>query len=448
MWVGVINASSAWVVAATTNGANDGLIRVSIDGGAPYSAPRVGGRLTAPFVDPTHFFNSPQPASRYELFSGEQRERLVCITFDPATYSISFFLSGYGPLQYRGYQDYIDNVPVPFGVESPAMCIAGFSPSTWSPVAWVQPADSGALSVSSAYVVAFDSNPGYAPPKLPAAVYGVTGTNVPSVRFRTLSARHMIIVATSDYVYVSTDGAPAVRYWHTGVWDARAITVHLDGLAHTYNVWQGNTKGNGAVFSVGVDAPMVDVGDKIQMHQFGDSITACAGSESAGDAETMTVAAVLGCVGSTFGISGETVPQLNARLDALLAGITVNAGDIAIIAEGRNNAVGSWDSTLMGHYDSIIGKLLAKGYRRVLCRGIIGSAAPTTYFPLENASIQSVVTARADARVRFVDTSAWQVTSFGSNGGVGIQLADNVHPTAAGYKTMVPLAVAAYSPLI
>lgn len=133
----------------------------------------------------------------------------------------------------------------------------------------------------------------------------------------------------------------------------------------------------------------------------------------------MSVAANLGYVGSTYGIDGNTVATLQARMASALAiKDTDNTKDVAIIAIGRNDSV--WDSTAITNYTDIINQLLAK-YLTVICRGVLPEGA--NLWPVQNGGISALVTSLANARVKWLDTSTW----------TGIATADGVHPTDAGY---------------
>lgn len=410
MWVGFIRGTDASVRATSDNGLAPGLVTVSIDGAASTVCPLENGR--------------------YTLFSGLiQAERLVCIAFGAAFYNIPYFTAALDPV----------------------LLVTGQSPSVDTPTAWVQPGDGSALTAWSSFLTGMPNNTaGYVPHDTPGSVYMVSGSNVASVRLRT-QARKMLVSTIDQYVYVSVDGATPTRYYAPlGTGQLRPVVIPLDGALHTYNVWPDRARGQNCTFAVGVDAPLVDIGSKRRLDQYGDSITDGAGSTSSGDVETMGVAATLGMVGSAYGISGETITQLLTRLPTLLAGKTVSSDDVAIIAEGRNNTGGAFSAQVIADYTSIITALLAKGYGKVLCRGVLGSVVNgvSVYWPAENASIQAIVAAFNDPRVVFVDISSWQVTFSGNNGGVGIPMLDGTHPPDAGYAVMAPLAVAAYAPLI
>lgn len=229
--------------------------------------------------------------------------------------------------------------------------------------------------------------------------------------------------------YVSKNGAaPTVTSFtdpSTG-----GTTCRVTGLTEetaTYYVWTDHN--DCSMFAVSGDADHVDCGNKYQIHQFGDSITYGGGPAAVpGAVDTTRVAAALGYVGVTGGVAGKTVEEIDTALTTYLAALTVTSNDVAIVAAGRNNPGAAWVAATNTAYDSIISKLLAKGYGKIICRGILPDGNRATTYPTENGYIQARVTAAADAKVVFCDVSSCPTFTT--------QSSDNTHPDTAGYITI------------
>ena len=263
---------------------------------------------------------------------------------------------------------------------------------------------------------------------MPNATGGSTfGSNCPSIRISTNSTE-LVILTHSAAVYVSVDGAAPTKYTQTA-----GIAVVITGLSgtHTYNIWCSD------VFRlyVGIlSGSFSNVTDKKRLDQFGDSITqgGSGGFSTQGDVETFAAASALGYVGGTYGVGGNTIAALNTRLDTVLAAKTVTGSDVAIIAVGRNDGATA-SGTRQSGYVSIINKLIAKGYGKILCRSVLRDGDGDSY-PLINADIAAAVTTVADAKAVYVDIEGWSP----------VATHDDVHPIEAGYITMRGYAIADY----
>lgn len=238
---------------------------------------------------------------------------------------------------------------------------------------------------------------------------------------------------TSDKsVYVSVDGAAPTKHSFPVSATSGVFRVAASAGVHTYYVW---ADASGSVQAVSGDSTQIaTISNARGIHQFGDSLTE--GNVTfftRGEVDILRVAASLDYAGLTAGISGNTIANLDTNITTYLSRLTVTSADVAVIHIGRNNLVDNSDSLDAGEiasYQSIISKVLAKGYGKVLCRGVLPSGDGTVTWTAGNASIQSIVTGLADSRVRFVDVSG--CPTFATNS------SDNTHPSPAGWTTIAP----------
>lgn len=78
--------------------------------------------------------------------------------------------------------------------------------------------------------------------------------------------------------------------------------------------------------------------------------------------------------------------------------------------------------TYQANYQILIGKALAAGFQRVICRGL---GFPVSTFAAKNAAIAAAVAAVADPRVVYASVDTWTDAALNS-----------VHPDRAGYVIM------------
>lgn len=389
VWAGVITGTEAKITANTVWGAGGlpGMILVAVDGGAYTVAPNVGTLFT--------------------LFTG--------LPHGPHFVEWKYS-SGMG-----------DSVYIP--ATGNVLAVTGQPPALQSLANWVQ---SGIAQNAGSYL----SNIANFTQPLLAPSGNTYASNTSSLNIR--GSFNMLRVYSQNSVNrvgVSKNGGAAVYYQMAGeaASSARIVSIPCDGSLSTYTVWNGGTTfSGGGHFAVAGDAVPVSAGTAYKLDQYGDSITFGASADPA-DVETMQVAASLGKLGSTNGISGHTIAQCKALLDVILPLKTVTSDDVAVLAIGRNN-VGTIDSTEQADYNLCVDKLLAKGYGKVLCRAIIPSAEGASLWTAENATLQGLVTARANPNVIWVPTVTWW--PYGSP--------DNTHPNAAGYVTLAGFAEPAY----
>lgn len=311
------------------------------------------------------------------------------------------------------------------------LSVTGVGAGWLAPNAWLHPGDVNSLVHTTGALI--NNLTDYIPAKLMEAPVASV-SNVGTIRFKA-AATKLFVFASAPFVFYSRNGGAPVRVSVPG---NGTVIEGFDGTEAIFNVWSTS----GYYLSAGADAPVVDVGTKKRMDQFGDSITAgdsLAGvaDQNRGDVDALGVAAALGFAGSTYGKSGLTIAGLATDIGTLLGALPAAGSlDMAVLAIGRNDLVDGMDSTEQSDYNAIVDALIAKGYGRVLCRGVLPeSGGPFAAF---NATMESLVTARADPKVVYINTNTW----------AGIATGDGVHPTIAGYATIRGYAIPAYTPHI
>lgn len=394
IWSGIITGTEAKITASSGAGSLPELIAVAIDGG--------------PFV------NAPNTGSLYTLFTGlPHASRFVEIRYGAAFGDAPYILSSGNVLQVTG------------------------QPPSIAPVTnWANIGADSSTSFSNASLAA--NLPTYTP-QLSAGKGNTYGSAIANIKIKgAFNSLSVLINGGLRKVGVSKNGHAPTFYQvdEESNNPVRVMRIPCDGSLSTYYVWDdGNWRNGGGHFAVAGDATRQDVGLQRRMDQYGDSITFGTGpGATPADVETMPVAASLGMVGSTNGIGGYTIAQCISLLDTVLPTKTVTSSDVAILAIGRNNV-----PTLTAQdeidYATCINKLLAKGYGKVICRGILPMPNGVTTFPSANASLQAVVAAQANPNVIWVPTDTW--TGYGSQ--------DGTHPTATGYLTLAGFAAPAYT---
>lgn len=398
LWSGWISGTEAKWTMTSEYGDFDGGVQVAIDGGV--------------------FVNAPRSGQVYTLFTGVPNQpHFVEIRVPQELGDVAYMASS-------------GNV----------LTVTGAPPALLTYPNKVQVGADSALGLYSGSMVA--NSVGFTPP-LQAQKSTVYGSNVGSVRIKGAFSKLIVTVNVNRKVAVSKNGAYPTFY---SVADeagnaSRAIVIPLDGSEATYNVWDdGNGRDNGGVFAVAADSALLDIGFRGRMDQYGDSVTFGSGPGATSiDTETMHVAAALGYVGSTNGVSGQTITGAKVMLDNALANKNVGINDVAILAIGGNSASDGIDSTEQNDYNILIDKLLAKGYGTVLCRGILPvDNGAQSLVDAANAILKGLVDARANPNVKWVDPVTW----------TGYEALDDVHPTAAGYVTIGTYALPAYQSLL
>lgn len=391
LWCGWITGTEAKLTSPSDYGDNAGSMQVSVDG--------------------ADFISAPNSASVYTLFTAlPHATRFVQVRW----------------VVQMGDAPYVAS-------SGNVLSVTGQPPSLVTAANWIQ---AGSNSATGLYSAGITPNVAGFTPALQASSNVTNGSNVGSVKIRGAFTK---IVATSSRVGVSKNGGTPTYY--TAPAEAagvpRAIVVPCDGSVATYNVWDGGAfRELGGHFSVSGNSTLLDIGVRRKLDQFGDSITYGSGPGATSvNTETMHVAAALGFVGSTNGVSGQTIGGAKAMIDAALALKTVTGNDVAILAIGGNSGSGGIDVTEQADYGLCIDKLLAKGYGKVLCRGILPNVGAPELVNAANITLKAVMDAKLDARLVWIDTITW----------TGFETQDNTHPTANGYLTLAGYAIPAYT---
>lgn len=392
LWSGWITGTEAKLTSPSDFGDQPGSMQVAINGGAFTLAPNTG--------------------SVYTLFTGlAHATRFVEIRYDAQMADAPYIASSGNVLTVTGQPPSL--VTLATKVQNGANSSTGFY--------------SGAVLANSAT---------YSPP-LQAQKGQNYGSNIGSVKIRGAFTKLVVTVNGSRKIAVSKNGESPSYYTIADETDnpIRAMIVPCDGSTSTYYIWDdGNGRNLNGHFSVAVDSPLLDIGIRRQLIQFGDSITFGSGpGATSRDTETMRVAAGMGFVGSTNGISGLTISGLKTLLDNVLPLRTITSDDVAILAIGGNSAAEGIDSTEQADYALCIDKLLAKGFGKVLCRGILNNAAAQSLVDAANVTLKSVIDAKADSRLIWIDPRTWNFTTI-----------DGTHPDAPGYGDIAVKALPAY----
>jgi lysophospholipase L1-like esterase len=399
LWSGYISGTEAKWTMTSEYGDYDGGVQVAVDGGA--------------------FINAPRSGQVYTLFTGVPH----------AAHFVEIRIAqGLGDVAYMASSGNV-------------LTVTGQPPALLTFTNKIQVGADSALGLYSGSMMA--NSVGFTPP-LEAVKGNQYGSNIGSVKIKGAFNKLVVTLNGDRKIAVSKNGAAPTFYTATGETDhpSRAMVIPLDGSLSTYNVWDdGNYYNTGGVFAVATDSAFLDIGTRRRLDQYGDSVTFGSGPGATSvDTETMRVAAAMGFVGSTNGISGQTITGGKAMLDLVLAGRNVGINDVAILALGGNSAADGIDTTEQNDYNIMIDKLLTKGYGKVFCRGILPLAneGANALIITANNVLKGLVQARNDPRVVWVETSTW----------TGYEALDGVHPTAAGYVTIGNYALPAYQSLL
>lgn len=382
LWCGWITGTEAKLTAPSDFGDNAGSMEVAIDGGT--------------------FSAAPNAASVYTLFAGlSHAKRFVEVRWVVQMGDAPYIASSGNVLEVTG--------------QPPALAPASD---------WVQ---AGADSATGLHSGAMIQNVATYTPALLAPAGTTYGSNVSSIKLKGAFSKLVVTVNGARKIGISKNGGAPAFYSIAEETDrpSRAIVVPCDGSTSTYVVWDsGNSRDSGGHFAVSGDSTLLDIGSRIRIHQPGDSITAGSGpGATAVNTEVMPVAATLGAIASTFGISGHTISGCKTMLSNVLPLLTVGSSDIGVLAIGGNSAAAGIDQTEQDDYGLCIDQMLAKPYAKVLCRGILPKADAQALIDAANITLKAVMDAKADPRLVWIDTSPW----------VTYRTQDGTHPTDSGY---------------
>jgi len=240
-------------------------------------------------------------------------------------------------------------------------------------------------------------------------------------------ALHELWVVTQHRFFWVWDGATLTRHDTNkiGANGSQAVRAHrvtgLGGALKTYHVWSGNTVAvQGGWFAVGSPQSITAPSGMYQAHLFGDSITQGSAGDDGGSVDLLRSFAKQGYACANGGIAGQTTAQLNAGIDGYLIRLAITANDVAHVATGQND-----NPTVQADVEGILNKLLAYPYRKIIVRGVLPVSGNGHL--AKNTTIQAAIAAVNNPRVAYINPNAW----------TGIDKPDGIHPSVAGYDTLV-----------
>jgi lysophospholipase L1-like esterase len=323
-------------------------------------------------------------------------------------------------------------------VAGTGLSIEGSAPAVEVPQHWLSVGDIGGYGVSPTKLSAH----GYAGfhPALQGAGWSSTvqGSNTPSLRFRA-DCTGFWVLSHSRFAVVCVDGGAPVVHSVADSSGPIGIYIPCEAGAKDYSVAAGGSNMT-AGFSVGVVGEVLPVICRGVLDQFGDSITE--GNVAVwGAVETFGVAAALDRAGQTYGVSGNSVAQCLARMQALLPAGSKKQTDVAVLQVGVNEAGTGWTGQVAIDYAACIAVAVQAGYGLVLCRLMLPNTG--NYVAVDGGIIAAASAAALlyPNKVRWVDTRAWPYFANPANGNGG----DGLHLGAADYANLVPYCAEAYA---
>lgn len=393
-WVGIIKATEAKLIVDNNSATYPNAVLVSIDNGAFVAAANTG--------------------HEYTLFTGlADTEHQVCIRTGTAWGIDNLYLNKAG-----------GNIMNLLGTDTYVRM-----PNSGD---WVYPGVTNSLAVCAGMTEANTANYTPSRTKTGAGYTGSSDNGTAKIRgqFKGIWVGHNGNNEKFTKVWISVDGAAptATTITDPGTGGQCVYVGGLDDTAvHTYYCWTDKPKSTGMMCVAG-DGPHVDCGSKAMIFQPGDSITYGGGPVPVpGAVDLHRIAAALGFVSLTAGIPGHTVEQIDTEVAAYLPDLTVTSSDVAILAAGRNNTGALWTGATTTAYQSLISQLVAKGFGKVICKGLLPAGDRSTLWPTENATIAGIVAGVGNPNVVFLDVSG--CPAYSTQG-------DNVHPDTAGYATV------------
>ncbi len=414
VWAGIVTGSAARVrVAAEFNVNAANLISISIDGG------------------PWALSGAADGAGDYTLFSG--------LTDVPHFVQFKFPNNQYSYMPTSGT----------------VLRVTGAAPAVAPAGEWQVAGDASAKAIKASGLEPSQAEGSYlaagrTPMLRPTPSFSTGRVGISNhISFRTASPE-VWIVSQCRYVFL-WDGTGVTEYdtgQPLGIGIDAVRVKRITGLSgtRTYMAWGGTTTGTpvGGWAAVGVPAgqSFLSIAGTPSAHLFGDSITQGVDPTAAGNHERVTghvelirAFAARGYAVGNWGVAGQTTAGLNAMLDATQPLVTVGANDVAHVAIGQNDS-----AVPPAELTALVGKLLAKGYRRVIVRGVL--PVVNDGHIAKNTAIQAALP--ADVRVRYLDPNGWSEVR---NPGAGLR-DDGIHFTPAGYDLLLARMTAALPGLL
>jgi hypothetical protein len=138
-----------------------------------------------------------------------------------------------------------------------------------------------------------------------------------------------------------------------------------------------------------------------------------------------------GLAGNQHGLAGATITLLNSSFATIMGFVPAGKRQTAILSIGINSAD---DASFQGDYQTLIGTVLAAGYTKVICRGLVQVSSNAS----KNAKIQAAVAAVGNPAVTYADVSTWTAATTDTGSPV-IVMPDGSHPNDLGYDRLAQL---------
>ncbi|MBS0480680.1 MAG: hypothetical protein JSR96_00715 [Proteobacteria bacterium] len=410
-WVGVIRGTDARVRMSADFSTNlSDLLRVSVDGG--------------PFASP----GAPDANGEYALFAG-LADGPHFVAFMPK------LIGGTGANLYA-FMPSTGNV----------LRVTGSSPDVSVAGEWTQIGDANAKTTKPMGLIPTGSDGRHGASRTPlnraawntGSFTGTQRTGTQNLIALATASPELWVVSQYRYVHL-WDGTVLSQFDSTTAMGIGAdmVRVHrITGLSgqKTYHVFGGAnaTTPVGAWFSVGVPAGQSFASLPLpQAHLFGDSITqgvdptAASDDRNSGFVDLFRAFARRGYAVGNFGSGGWTAGNLDTNLAGMLAVLNVSASDVAHVAIGQNATPTAAEIT------SIASKLIAKGYGKVIFRGVL--PVITGSHPAKNTVISGALNAMADPRIRYIDPNSWTELAVNTPGVRN----DGIHFLPSGYDLLL-----------
>jgi hypothetical protein len=381
---------SSLIFRASDNQSAVDYLKVSVDGGAYYDAPRIA-------------------TNTYMVFAGDDVPRSVVIYSNAA-----------GPY----FSSSASNI----------FTVTGAAPSISAKTIAVNAFDG--ITLTSMFKEPNISGAGFSPTFLPKSrdISGTIQYTASHHLYFQSATSELDILTAQRYLFVATDdGEPA--YFDTGATSTNIKRVKISGLSgtHRYQVWTNSGNSGGAFLAylyVGLTAPATAI-DASRVDFYGASETAGAGATSSAHQGLNFAMSDIGAVSGQFAVSGNNLGNYASHMSSgALSNRDIDATkDFAVIQCTSNDGSLAYNSAQLANLQSCIDQTLAV-YKAVIVVGtyprLLTDGITYVRFTAACNSVQSYLASSPNPRVTYVDPEAW----------VGITTADGIHPNDAGNQVI------------